>query len=416
MQNTYDSSKLTVSGTTDYPVGHLTQSISTTYFSGSAASVTESFEHDIRGRLSAEQMQFGSLPSSWGVTTGLPSYLAQSSYNDADQQTKTVTSTNPAGQGYTTYTIYDSTNGWLNGIGKTSASVVDLASFSYDVHAQVSDVNFKTSTNSALLDDSFTYDRNLRPTSVTATWRTGSGNSGTVFSQNLTYDAASNLITLATTQAAVPGVSNSGGSETQVFCYDEQNRLLWAGNSGKPTCTGNGTPGDTPNIPAYNNSFAYTHLGQLAQGPLAGSGSYQYLYCSSSQPHQLSGLYPTGTTCSTLSGAVYSSSYDSWGNVTSRTYSGTTATLSYDLLDHLTKWNVSSSNKEFYVYDAAGNRVLRRFTNSNGTTILTYPFGIEEHQYSSAGSNLWNTYYYFLAGRLLGSLDGNGTQFYLPFP
>jgi len=55
--------------------------------------------------------------------------------------------------------------------------------------------------------------------------------------------------------------------------------------------------------------------------------------------------------------------------------------------------------------------MLRRFTN--GTTILTYPFGIEEHQYSSAGSNLWNTSHCFLAGRLVGSLDGNGTQFYL---
>jgi len=52
----------------------------------------------------------------------------------------------------------------------------------------------------------------------------------------------------------------------------------------------------------------------------------------------------------------------------------------------------------------------------NGTTILTYPFGIEEHQYSGSGSNQWNIYYYFLAGRPLGSLDGNGTQFYLTFP
>jgi hypothetical protein len=57
--------------------------------------------------------------------------------------------------------------------------------------------------------------------------------------------------------------------------------------------------------------------------------------------------------------------------------------------------------------------MLRRFTNNNGTTILTYPFGIEEHQYSGSGSNQWNVSSYFLAGQLLGSLDGNGTQFYL---
>ncbi len=56
---------------------------------------------------------------------------------------------------------------------------------------------------------------------------------------------------------------------------------------------------------------------------------------------------------------------------------------------------------------------MRRFTTGSGTTILTYPFGIEEHQSSGSGSNQWNIYYYFLASRLLGSLDGNGTQFYL---
>ena len=47
--------------------------------------------------------------------------------------------------------------------------------------------------------------------------------------------------------------------------------------------------------------------------------------------------------------------------------------------------------------------LLRRFTNGSGTTILAYPFGIEEHQYSGAGVNQSNVYYYyFLAGHLLG--------------
>ncbi len=100
----------------------------------------------------------------------------------------------------------------------------------------------------------------------------------------------------------------------------------------------------------------------------------------------------------------------------SRTAYSTTGTLTYDILDHLTQWSAGSSNQEQYLYDASGQRMLRRFTNGNGTTILTYPFGIEEHQYSGSGSNQWNISYYFLVGRLLGSLDGNGTQFYLTFP
>jgi YD repeat-containing protein len=97
---------------------------------------------------------------------------------------------------------------------------------------------------------------------------------------------------------------------------------------------------------SYSNTFVYTRLGQLWQGPLNGTGSQQqYLYCNS-QPHELTGLYGTSTTCSNKTGQVYTSSYDSWGNVTSRTSNGTTATLSYDLLDHFVSWNASSANRE----------------------------------------------------------------------
>jgi YD repeat-containing protein len=115
----------------------------------------------------------------------------------------------------------------------------------------------------------------------------------------------------------------------------------------------------------------------------------------------LTGLYPAGTTCSNKSGQVYTSSYDAWGNVTSRFYSNTTATLSYDALDHFTQWNAGSNNFEQYVYDSSGTRVLRRSTNGSGTSMTVYAFGLEDHSYSSSGSNTGNTYYYSLAGRLL---------------
>src|SRR5258706_16039276 len=73
----------------------------------------------------------------------------------------------------------------------------------------------------------------------------GSGNSGTILSQSKTYDPASNVTSLSTTLAAVPGASGSGGSETQNFCYNEQNRLVWAGNSGTQPGEGNGTCGSS---------------------------------------------------------------------------------------------------------------------------------------------------------------------------
>jgi len=76
------------------------------------------------------------------------------------------------------------------------------------------------------------------------------------------------------------------------------------------------------------------------------------------------------------------------------------------------EWNARSNNQEWYVYDASGNRVLRRSTGSNGTTLTIYPFGLEEHLYSGTGTNQSNTYY-SLAGHLIGSLDANSTYFYL---
>jgi hypothetical protein len=81
-------------------------------------------------------------------------------------------------------------------------------------------------------------------------------------------------------------------------------------------------------------------------------------------------LAHSSATCSNKTGQVYASSYDSWGNITSRTYSTTTAILIYDLLDHFVSWNAGSANKDLYVYDASGMRVLRRTTTSSPRALL----------------------------------------------
>ena len=64
------------------------------------------------------------------------------------------------------------------------------------------------------------------------------------------------------------------------------------------------------------------------------------------------------------------------------------------------------------MYDGAGQRVLRRSTDGSTTSLTVYAFGREEHVYTSTGSNQGNTYYYTLAGHLLGKSDGGSTTFY----
>src|SRR5581483_8976353 len=414
---TYDVSRLGTQGSSDFPVGALTQSVATTYYpDGSAATTTQQMQHDQRGRLTSSTLQLG-VPGSWNVTTALPTYQENLSYNDANQVTTTQTTV--GGQaGYTFSQAYDSTTGHLKGLSNNTTGVANLATLGYDAQGDVSDVNFQTTTGTALANDHFTYDGNLRPASASATWQSGSGSSGTIFSQSRSYDPLGNVASISTTLSAVPGQSGSGGSETQNFCYDEQSRLEWAGNSGTQPAPGNGTCGSATlssglNGASYSTSYAYTHLGQLWQGPLNGTGSYQYLYCDSSHPHQLTGLYPSGTSCSNLSGAVYTSSNDAWGNVTNRVYNGTTATLSYDQLDHLVQWNAGATSQEWYAYDLGGNRTLRRSTTGSGTTITVYAFGLEEHVYSSSGTPQSSIYYYTLGGRLLGELQGSATHFFL---
>jgi RHS repeat-associated protein len=86
----------------------------------------------------------------------------------------------------------------------------------------------------------------------------------------------------------------------------------------------------------------------------------------------------------------------------------------------------SAANEEWYLYDASGNRVMRRSASTTSTgnpataaaTITVYAFGLEEHVYSYSGSGSTltttsNTYYYSLGGRLLGSYNGINTSFYL---
>lgn len=111
--------------------------------------------------------------------------------------------------------------------------------------------------------------------------------------------------------------------------------------------------------------------------------------------------------------ADYTGSYDAWGNLTSQQRGSTTKSTAYDAQDDLLHWSSSvSSQQEWYLYDATGERVLRRSYDGTNTTLTVYAFGIEEHQYAYSGSgstatNTGNTYYYTLAGRLLGTWDGS---------
>jgi len=420
VQYTYDTTEIGTQGSNDFSVGRLTKSQSFTYYpEGGTTQSTEKYQYDQRGRVTTEQLKLN-LPNSWNLT--LPTYQLSEQYTDADQPLTTQTSTiNGQGQNTPQYTetdVYDSTLGVLTGQGNTiSPTNADLASITYNVNALPSKLSFQTSTGGNLASEQFSYDGDLRPTEEAATWQNGSGQSGTFFDNAQGYDAASNIDTVTTTISQPNGQSGSS-SETQNFCYDEQNRLVWAGNSGTQPAPGNGTCGSgtlANNFPgaSYATSFSYTYLGQLWQGPLNGTGSsQQYLYCNS-QPHQVSDIVPAGQgyTCNNLPKNIpYAVSYDAWGNVTSRSYNTQTATLSYNKLDEMVEWQVPNTNQAWYAYNASGERTLERSAIGSTTTETVYAFGMEEYSYDSSGNQTSSTHYYSLAGHLIGEAQTSGSS------
>jgi RHS repeat-associated protein len=421
--NTYDADPGGVTwDSADYPKGRLTQSFAINYFPApdySQGKVTQNMQYDLRGRLITER-QSETVTGGSLILPALPQNQMTLTYNDANQLMMTQTTVG----GSTSYTFsqaYDSKTGMPIGLSNNNNGVANLATLGYFYNSQglTNTLNFLSSADTALASENFSYDGDLRPAGGNATWQSGSGTSGTIFSQGIGYDAASNVLSQTLTMSAISGQSGSGGSETQNFCYDELNRLTWASNSSATPAAGSGTCGSVALQGtlggSYTNTFKYTNLGQIWKGTLNGSGTYQYLYCNNNT-HQLTAVTTTTPpSCSNQGSPAYTASYDSWGNVTGRTYNGVTSTLSYDGQDHLVRWNGSSNQEEWYWYDATGNRVMTRST-TDGTnmTLTVYAFGLEEHQYTYSGSgsatNTANTSYYTLSGRLLGVLSGLSSQ------
>jgi hypothetical protein len=171
-------------------------------------------------------------------------------------------------------------------------------------------------------------------------------NGATVYSETDGYDAAGNVSSVNTTLPT--------GTDNQGYCYDEQNRLTWAGTSGSKPCGGSVTAGSLTGA-AYTNTFAYDTLDRLTSGP---AGSYSY--GDAAHKH-----------AATAVGSGYTAKYDASGNMTcrapssSQTCSGTItgAALTYDNEGRLTAWQnaqFSPTSTDSYLYDGEGNRVAQQ--------------------------------------------------------
>ncbi len=351
---------------------------SETFASGPSQSVTGgyTYTYDARGNQIGETMTMGSASYPFTVT-----------YNDATQPTSV---TYPDGDVVTTN--YDSI-GWLSGVTeqKGSTSNTLLNNIVYSGNNGAAQLPTSASVDNGTYSWNMSYDTLLRPTETSVQQVS---NGSTLFDQKLSFDAVGNVTAINTTLPA--------GTDNQAFCYDEQNRLVWAGSTGTPTCGSSLTPG-TLTAANYTQTYAYDVHNRLTTGPM---GTYWY---SASQMDAV-----------TAASNGYGAQYDAAGDMTCRqvdwstTCSGTPTgqTMTYDQLRRMLTWQntVSSPTQTAsYAYDGEGNRVQQVSTVNGTTTTTSYILGLEE--VSVTGSNTTTTKYYNAGVANVANV--NGTLSYL---
>jgi RHS repeat-associated protein len=322
------------------------------------------------------------------LTVGSASYTLRTSYDDAGN---VLTQVYPDGE---TVTNSYSPEAWLTGVQTQRGS--------YPATTLVSGIGYAgpggatgEMTGASLGGGTYAYsasfDDMLRNTDVTF-----KNSFGTVlFDEARGFDGAGNVTTENTTLWPV-------GTDNQAFCYDEQNRLTWAGSQGTPPCTGTRIDPGSNLLARYTQSFAYDNMGRLTQGP---HGSYAYT--DPAHVHAATGI-----------GDDWTAAYDAAGDMTCRapsdftTCAGPSPTgeqLSYDHTGQLLSWqdrpHYPGSTSSF-LYDGQGQRVAQRITQFGDTKLIVYVGGVEEVA-SDDGIATTSTFYYANSLRMATAVNGH---------
>jgi RHS repeat-associated protein len=362
---TYDS---TTGG--NYGVGEQTGES----FSNGTLSGSYSYVYDQRGRL-----------ISTTLTVDGTSYPIQATYDDSDN---VLTQTYPTGEVVTTdYTP----QGWMSGLAtqQGSSTTTLLSAASYTGTAGAAQLMTGAQLGGNIYQYAATYDLLLQLTDLKYT-RVSDG--ATLFEEARTLDGVGNVKNLITTLPQ--------GTDQQQFCYDEQNRLTWAGAVGTPSCTGTAITPGTLTSAQYTQTFTYDTLNRLTSGPLG-----TYSYSTNAHVHAVTSI-----------GSAYTASYDAAGNMTCRAPNGsvtcsgtpTGAQLTYNAEGRLIHWQNapgSPTTQDDFLYDGEGQRVEQKVTQGSTITTTLYVGNVEEISTTGATTTT-TTYYYSDSGQIAEAVNG----------
>ncbi len=243
-------------------------------------------------------------------------------------------------------------------------------------------------------------------------------------SADYSYDAAGNILSIADRAGVAPDV--------QCFAYDTGRRLseAWTPAADTQTAAGSGTvsgqldgsspsacdaaPGAAPlGGPApYWSSYTVDSIGNRTQEVQHDTGldpaqdtTRTYTYGEGDAgPHAVTKVVEDGPTVDQQS--TYA--YDATGNTTERVIGGDTQTLEWNAEGKLTRTTEAGGDEASYVYNAGGDRVLRR----DATSTTVYLPGMEL-RLANGSTTVEATRYYAFAGQTIAVRTDDGTLSYL---
>ena len=386
--NAYLSYSYDASGHGD-GIGRLT---SEQFVSPSDASLTGSYSYtyDARGQVTAS------------TTTLLgANYATATTYDDAGEP---LSLTYP--DGAVASTSYS--QGWLAGVTWTQGGLTTpvLAAVSYSGPAgafgAITSANVGQNAGAALYRYFGQLDRDGR---LVADELVKINTGVMLYDEQIHYDPVGNVSAVTTVLPA--------GTDNQVFCYDEQNRLTWSGTGAGNPCGNTGATG-TFGTAGYTETFSYDTLNRLTN-----SSPGNYTYGDSAHLHAV-------TSVSGGNGA-YSASYDASGNMQCRAPSSSTAcagttktgqALTWDVEGRLSNWQNATTSPTVtakYLYDGEGNRVVQQVVDSTAgsTTTTSYVGSLATYSITTGNqpTNITTTDY-LATGKVLAE-SVNGTLSYL---
>ncbi|WP_240958044.1 RHS repeat-associated core domain-containing protein [Streptomyces barkulensis] len=250
------------------------------------------------------------------------------------------------------------------------------------------------------------------------------GAAGPAKASNYSYDQAGNVLSISDTSGASPDV--------QCFAYDTGQRLAeaWTPAASPEQAVAAGTVGGTQNGsspeacntspgqsalggPApYWKSYTVDAIGNRTKEVIHDTGldeakdvTRTYTYGEGDAgSHAVTKVVentPTGDRRSTYA-------YDASGNTTERVLGGDTQTLHWDAEGQLTRTVEADGKEATYLYDAGGNRVIRR----DATATTVYLPGMEL-RLPKGGSEVEATRYYSFAGQTIAVRTDDGKLSFL---